>query len=969
VATFTFVSQFGAQNWSNVFSWGVTGTPGPADLVLINQASTVGTPCIVDSSQAASAVSIGRGNALNVQIGGALAVGTSISVGAASGISLMNIGGSVTAASLFMGGDAAGQAFVDVSFGTLTLTGNIEVGRFAPSTLAVRNTGSVSCNFLFVGNSLNGADGRLIIGGDEFGVAQISGTVNATGGITLETAGSKLIFNTISNTTFSSRISDIGSVEVKGLGVVTLGNSGNNYTGATTVFSGATLQAGNAGALSSGSGFNVNSGGTLDLFGYNNTIKSLSGAGTVKNSDAVFQSDLTVSDGVFSGVMTNAGAAAINLFKSSSGVLYLSGDGNNYTGTTTINGGILALGAGGATGSIGSGAVTINAGAILSLFKTGNYTFSNTVSGAGAFDKNLSGTVTLTGNMNGHTGQTNINGGTLKGGAVNVFGASNPVFINTGATLDLGGFNQTIGALTGSGSIVNSGPIAQLTESNSGTTLFSGVISSGMGLTKSGTGTLQLSGANTYSLLTLVNQGTLALTGAGSIANSSSVRIASGAIFDLVGLSGTGTVVNDLGLAGTGTVNLGGRTLVVLNANSDTGPGGIINGSIGGDFIQFNVSTSSFSIANLSFTNWTVLNDQITINGNAFDNTLTGSAQADVINGAGGADAIFGGNGADIINGGTSGDAMNGGAGDDIYFVDNASDTVSEAGGSGVDTIRVSGVSSYTLAADVDRLINDTPAANFFGFGNALGNIMTGNTGIDGLFGGAGDDQLNGGGGHDALAGGAGSDLINGGTGDDTLLMDDYVNPAATDGLDLGNGDAGNDLLWGYGGNDELFGGADNDSLVGNDFGSNVAGSDNMYGGTGNDLFFVGLGGSAFMDGGADNDTFFGGALADTMRGGLGNDYMFGSGGADIFQFFASDFAAGNSDIVYFVDSGDRLRFSASMSGSVSLFNTVLQYDANPANTVASVLLTVSLGGGQTAQIAVYGTTAASLAPLMEYTL
>ena len=57
------------------------------------------------------------------------------------------------------------------------------------------------------------------------------------------------------------------------------------------------------------------------------------------------------------------------------------------------------------------------------------------------------------------------------------------------------------------------------------------------------------------------------------------------------------------------------------------------------------------------------------------------------------------------------------------------------------------------------------------------------------------------------------------------------------------------------------------------------------------------------------------------------------------------------------------------MSGSVSFFDTVLQYDANPAHTVSSVLLTVSLGGGQTAQIAVYGTTVAALTPMVEFTL
>jgi hypothetical protein len=49
--------------------------------------------------------------------------------------------------------------------------------------------------------------------------------------------------------------------------------------------------------------------------------------------------------------------------------------------------------------------------------------------------------------------------------------------------------------------------------------------------------------------------------------------------------------------------------------------------------------------------------------------------------------------------------------------------------------------------------------------------------------------------------------------------------------------------------------------------------------------------------------------------------------------------------------------------------NTILQYDANPLHTVASVYITVALGGGQTAAIAVYGTTVAQLTGQVEYTL
>ena len=86
-------------------------------------------------------------------------------------------------------------------------------------------------------------------------------------------------------------------------------------------------------------------------------------------------------------------------------------------------------------------------------------------------------------------------------------------------------------------------------------------------------------------------------------------------------------------------------------------------------------------------------------------------------------------------------------------------------------------------------------------------------------------------------------------------------------------------------------------------------------------------------------------------------------------QFHSFDFAAGDADIVYFVNAGDKLRFNAALNGSIAFQNTVPQFDSNPAHTVASVYITVAIGGGQTAVITVYGTTVAALTPMVEYTL
>ncbi len=245
-----------------------------------------------------------------------------------------------------------------------------------------------------------------------------------------------------------------------------------------------------------------------------------------------------------------------------------------------------------------------------------------------------------------------------------------------------------------------------------------------------------------------------------------------------------------------------------------------------------------------------------------------------------------------------------------------------------------------------------------------------GGDGNDGLFGNASNNTLYGMRGNDALVGYGANDIIFGGAGNDTLLMDDYGNAAATNGNDYGYGDAGDDLLWGYGGNDFLYGGDGTDALVGNTFQVSVAGFDSLYGGDGTDSLFVGDSGSAYLDGGAGADSFFAGTSSDTLRGGTGTDYLYGNAGVDFFLFYSTDFAANDADIVYFMDAGDRLKFSSALSGTLFFQDiAALQYDSNPAHLTTGVYITAFLAGGAQAHITVYGMTVASLTPFVDYTL
>src|SRR5205823_1431622 len=129
--------------------------------------------------------------------------------------------------------------------------------------------------------------------------------------------------------------------------------------------------------------------------------------------------------------------------------------------------------------------------------------------GSGAVSQIGSGTTILAAN-NTYTGGTTISAGTLQAGSATGFSPNSEFTVNS--ILDLHGFNNTIGSLTGTGTVLNNGPTAStLTVGNdNANSSFSGVLQNGtspLQLTKSGTGTLVLTGANTYTGGTIISAG------------------------------------------------------------------------------------------------------------------------------------------------------------------------------------------------------------------------------------------------------------------------------------------------------------------------------------------------------------------------------------------------------------------------------------------------------------------------------
>ena len=232
----------------------------------------------------------------------------------------------------------------------------------------------------------------------------------------------------------------------------------------------------------------------------------------------------------FDGVISGSGS----ITKAGAGTLILSGT-NTYSGGTTISAGTLSIVS---DTNIGSGTNTIGTKGTLLLSGNGTYTNDWTLSGAGSaiatdnnntlsgvlsgnggLTKTGTGTLTLTGN-NTYAGGTAINDGTLKGNIA----SGTDLSIAAGAIYDGDNKARSVDGLNGGGKLLNtSGLTVQSGD-------FAGIIdNSNTSLTKTGAGTLTLSGTNTYTGMTTVRSGTLAL---GSDLTSNQLTLYGGTVFD-----------------------------------------------------------------------------------------------------------------------------------------------------------------------------------------------------------------------------------------------------------------------------------------------------------------------------------------------------------------------------------------------------------------------------------------------------
>ncbi len=181
------------------------------------------------------------------------------------------------------------------------------------------------------------------------------------------------------------------------------------------------------------------------------------------------------------------------------------------------------------------------------------------------------GQLVIQGNQALGSGTVTLAGGTLRpstGASANT-DVSNAVIVAADSSFSSSNAKHT----TFLGAVTLSGGDRTLTLTGTDTATIAGPIGGdgiGHGFTKAGTSTITLRGTNTYGGATRITGGTLALAGEGTLTNSPSIEIGSGAVLNVSGRTGGSmTLVSGQTLKGAGTFTGG----LITGSGSTLAPG------------------------------------------------------------------------------------------------------------------------------------------------------------------------------------------------------------------------------------------------------------------------------------------------------------------------------------------------------------------------------------------------------------
>ncbi len=624
------ILKVGALNTSTEFSGTLTedATNSAGSLSLVKVGA--GTLTLSGPNTFTGTTTVNAGTLITI----AGALGSTVSIGV-NGATLNAVDYN-SAATLTV--DASG--FATISGTDLSLGAVINANTSVDSVSFTSSSGTITLAGLSgAGNTRFTNDATITAGGI------IEGTVNVAGLLTSDISGGEVNAGSLRAVSVSGGMTGITDAA----SILTLSGGVNTVGGIATV--------------------TTVSDGTLNLNGPSGSVATLNG-GTLNLSVAT---TLTVSAGDSAGTINGDGA----LIKDSSATLTLSGA-NTFSGSTTVEAGTLTLASG---GSLASAVVGVNAGAILNasgnsplsiatvltadgvvnlsssgviletLLGSGTVNLTSTVltvqngnfsgavndgSTAGSLVKTSTGLLTLSG-LNGYTGQTSVQEGTLTLGSGGTL-TSTAVNVSAGATLNSEVDSQLSLAtvLTADGVVNLSNPVVALAAlSGSGTVTlnsteltvqggtFGGSINEGgaigSSLVKTGVGELTLSGLNGYTGATSVVEGSLTLASGGTLSGFV-VGVSAGATLNsqagsalspatLLTADGVVNLFNTevalMTLLGSGTVNL---DTTALTVQGGTFTGAIKDGSTPGSLVKTSPETLILSGAS-TYTGGTSLNE------------------------------------------------------------------------------------------------------------------------------------------------------------------------------------------------------------------------------------------------------------------------------------------------------------------------------------------------------------------------
>jgi len=502
------------------------------------------------------------------------------------------------------------------SFLGFALAGVLAAGLATSPAQAATTTYNFS-NSNYSGGTINPGDTVLLNDGALF-------TGNVTDNGTLQfnfSAGNNLVVTSTISGTGTLALTNSGTLNLSG---TTVANATIVLDMATSVSAGLLQIRGGIGSLrigSSGTGtLNVTGGSVTGLEGFLGYNAGSVGLAGVSSGTWATTTNLTVG-------RSGTGMLDVSGGRVTSNFANIGGQSGGF-GTVTVSSGTLSMSSFFNLGRSGTGRLEVTGGLLTN--------FSGTIGlAAGGL-----GTATVSDGTwyNGGdlvvgasgTGKLTMTGGLVTVGGILSKGSAGTINLNAGGTLQIGA--GSTGGVLNLGSLVNNGT---LIFNRSDASTYSGDLSGSGAVAKQGAGQLTLAGANSYSSLTTISAGTVALSGAGSIGTGGLNLGTTGSpgVFDLLGLTASSySLPSSAALAGVGTIAGNGKSLAVIGSLAPGNSAGTITVGTGLSLDLSNSGTSLFEITSPAFTAGTfdlVSGDGSVVFGGILNLAFSGGSYAD----------------------------------------------------------------------------------------------------------------------------------------------------------------------------------------------------------------------------------------------------------------------------------------------------------------------------------------------------